>query len=209
LDKAQNFNSNKYYLLHVLKRYGFDSLNEIEKICSSEAGKMLKNNQFTILKDRNKLIVFKEKLSLLVDFFLKDRNKLIVFKEKSTSNDIYCINSKEDVLNLPFFMNILEVEKEEFNANLSTIFVNSNLLQWPLVLRRKKTGDVFRPFGMGGMKKVSKFFKDEKLSKIQKENTWILENGDGKIIWIVGLRADDRFKITNANQKNYKISLEK
>ncbi len=106
-------------------------------------------------------------------------------------------------------MNILEVEKEEFNANLSTIFVNSNLLQWPLVLRRKKIGDVFRPFGMGGMKKVSKFFKDEKLSKIQKENTWILENGDGKIIWIVGLRADDRFKITNANQKNYKISLEK
>ncbi len=188
LDKTQNFNSNKYYLLHVLKRYGFDSLNEIEKICSSEAGKMLKNNQFTILKDRN---------------------KLIVFKEKSTSNDIYCINSKEDVLNLPFFMNILEVEKEEFNANLSTIFVNSNLLQWPLVLRRKKIGDVFRPFGMGGMKKVSKFFKDEKLSKIQKENTWILENGDGKIIWIVGLRADDRFKITNANQKNYKISLEK
>ncbi len=49
----------------------------------------------------------------------------------------------------------------------------------------------------------------KKLSKIQKENTWILENGDGKIIWIVGLRADDRFKITNANQKNYKISLEK
>ena len=104
-------------------------------------------------------------------------------------------------------MNISEVEKEEFNTDKSTIFVNSNLLKWPLVLRRKQTGDFFHPFGMNGIKKVSKFFKDEKLSKIQKDDTWILENGDGKIIWIVGLRADDRFKIINKNQKNYKITL--
>ena len=186
LDKAQNFNNNKHYLLQVLKRYGFNSMNEIEKICLSEAGKVLKNDHYTILKDRNKLIVFKEKL---------------------INDDLFYIKDKTDVLNLPFFMNILEVEKEEFNTDKSTIFVNSNLLKWPLVLRRKQTGDYFQPFGMSGIKKVSKFFKDEKLSKIQKENTWILENGDGKIIWIVGLRADDRFKITNNIQQNYKITL--
>ncbi|MEG1267462.1 MAG: tRNA lysidine(34) synthetase TilS, partial [Myroides sp.] len=186
LDKAQNFNNNKHYLLQVLKRYGFNSINEIEKICISEAGKVLKNDNYTILKDRNKLIVFEEKL---------------------VSSDLFYIKDKTDVLNLPFFMNILEVEKKEFNTDKSTIFVNSNLLKWPLVLRRKQTGDYFQPFGMSGIKKVSKFFKDEKLSKIQKENTWILENDDGKIIWIVGLRADDRFKITNNNQQNYKITL--
>lgn len=186
LDKAQNFNNYKHYLLQVLKRYGFNSINEIEKICISEAGKVLKNDHYTILKDRNKLIVFEEKL---------------------VSSDLFYIKDKTDVLNLPFFMNILEVEKEEFNTDKSTIFVNSNLLKWPLVLRRKQTGDYFQPFGMSGIKKVSKFFKDEKLSKIQKENTWILENDDGKIIWIVGLRADDRFKITNNIQQNYKITL--
>ena len=186
LDKAQNFNNNKHYFLQVLKRYGFNSINEIEKIWISEAGKVLKNDHYTILKDRNKLIVFKEKLVSGCLFYIKD---------------------KTDVSNLPFFMNILEVEKEEFNTNKSTIFVNSNLLKWPLVLRRKQTGDYFQPFGMSGIKKVSKFFKDEKLSKIQKEDTWILENGDGKIIWIVGLRADDRFKITNNIQQNYKITL--
>lgn len=186
LEKAQNFSNKKYYLLQVLKRYGFSSLEEIEKICISAAGKVLKNHQYTILKNRN---------------------KLIVFEEKSVSNDIFYIKSKDDVLNIPIFMNISEVEKEEFNTDKSTIFVNSNLLKWPLVLRHKQTGDYFQPFGMNGIKKVSKFFKDEKLSKIQKDNTWILENGDGKIIWIVGLRADDRFKITNKNQKNYKITL--
>lgn len=186
LEKAQNFNNNKIYLLQVLKRFGFSSIDEIEKICSSEAGKVLKNDQYTILKDRK---------------------KLIVFEEKFISNSIFYIKSKDDVLNIPIFMNISEVEKEEFNSDKSAIFVNSNLLKWPLVLRRRQTGDFFQPFGMSGIKKVSKFFKDEKLSKIQKENTWILENGDGKIIWIVGLRADDRFKITSNNQQNYKITL--
>lgn len=186
LEKAQNFNNNKIYLLQVLKRYGFTSADEIKKICSSEAGKVLKNEQYTILKDRK---------------------KLIVFEEKSVLKHVFYIKSKDDVLNLPFLMNISEVETEEFNTDKRTIFVNSNLLKWPLVLRRKKTGDYFQPFGMNGIKKVSKFFKDEKLSKIQKDNTWILENGDGKIIWIVGLRADDRFKITSNNQKNYKITL--
>lgn len=186
LEKAQNFNNNKIYLLQVLKRYGFTSADEIKKICSSEAGKVLKNDQYTILKDRK---------------------KLIIFEEKSVLKHVFYIKSKDDVLNLPLFMNISEVETEEFNTDKRTIFVNSNLLKWPLVLRRKKTGDYFQPFGMNGIKKVSKFFKDEKLSKIQKDNTWILENGDGKIIWIVGLRADDRFKITSNNQKKYKITL--
>lgn len=186
LEKTENFNNKKHYLLQILKRYGFSSIDEIEKICISDAGKVLKNDQYTILKDRK---------------------KLIVFEEKSVLKHVFYIKSKDDVLNLPFLMNISEVETEEFNTDKRTIFVNSYLLKWPLVLRRKKTGDYFQPFGMNGIKKVSKFFKDEKLSKIQKDNTWILENGDGKIIWIVGLRADDRFKITSNNQKNYKITL--
>ena len=186
LEKTENFNNKKHYLLQILKRYGFSSIDEIEKICISDAGKVLKNDQYTILKDRK---------------------KLIVFEEKSVLKHVFYIKSKDDVLNLPFLMNISEVETEEFNTDKRTIFVNSNLLKWPLVLRRKKTGDYFQPFGMNGIKKVSKFFKDEKLSKIQKDNTWILENGDGKIIWIVGLRADDRFKITSNNQQNYKITL--
>lgn len=186
LDKADNYLNKTHYLVQVLKRYGFSSSTEIDKICLSASGKVLKNANYTILKNRN---------------------KLVVFEEKELLNEVFYINDKTNVLNLPFFVNITEVEKEEFNSDKCTIFVNSNFLRWPLILRRKKTGDVFQPFGMKGMKKVSKFFKDEKLSKFQKDAVWILENGDGKIIWIVGLRADDRFKINNNNQQNYKITL--
>ncbi|WLD24894.1 tRNA lysidine(34) synthetase TilS [Flavobacterium dauae] len=186
LEKAESFPNKIYYLVQVLMKYGFDSIKEIEKIYVAESGKVLKNDKFTILKNRE---------------------KLIIFKENESNSGLFYINDKNDVLNLPFFIKITEVGCEQFNTNKSTIFVNSEFLKWPLILRRKKTGDFFYPFGMSGIKKVSKFFKDEKLSKIQKENMWILENGDGKIIWVVGLRADDRFKITSNNQEIYKITL--
>ncbi len=139
---------------------------------------------------------------------LNDRDKLIIFKENKTENDVFYIKHESDVENIPFFINISKINSDRIKSEKNTIFVNPNFLQWPLVLRKRISGDVFQPFGMKGIKKVSKFFKDEKLSQIQKDNTWILVNGDGKIIWIVGLRADNRFKITNNNnQKIYKITV--
>lgn len=187
LDKARHFSNYTHYLLEIFKSYGFYSLYEIEKICSAGSGKVLKNNQYTVLNDRDKLIIFKE-------------NKI--------KNDVFHIKHESDVENIPFFINISKINSDRIKSEKNTIFVNPNFLQWPLVLRKRISGDVFQPFGMKGIKKVSKFFKDEKLSQIQKDNTWILVNGDGKIIWIVGLRADNRFKITNNNnQKIYKITV--
>ena len=88
------------------------------------------------------------------------------------------------------------------------IFVDENKLEYPLVLRRWKTGDIFQPFGMGGKsKKVSKFFKDEKLSLIEKEKTWVLFSGN-QIIWIVGIRQDERFKIEKTTKNRLKIQLQ-
>src|SRR5690606_3790484 len=187
LDKARHFSNYTHYLLEIFKSYGFYSLYEIEKICSAGSGKVLKNNQYTVLNDRD---------------------KLIIFKENKTENDVFHIKHESDVENIPFFINISKINSDRIKSEKNTIFVNPNFLQWPLVLRKRISGDVFQPFGMKGIKKVSKFFKDEKLSQIQKDNTWILVNGDGKIIWIVGLRADNRFKITNNNnQKIYKITV--
>ena len=68
-------------------------------------------------------------------------------------------------------------------------------IQFPLILRKWQKGDFFQPLGMSGLKKLSDFFVDEKFSLPEKENVWILTNGE-EIIWIVGIRLDDRYKIT-------------
>jgi len=79
------------------------------------------------------------------------------------------------------------------------------LLKYPLTVRKWEKGDYFYPFGMTGKKKVSKFFKDEKLSLPEKEQVWLLCSNN-QIIWVIGLRADNRFKVTTDTNHILKIS---
>jgi tRNA(Ile)-lysidine synthase len=78
--------------------------------------------------------------------------------------------------------------------------VDADLLQFPLLLRKWRAGDRFHPLGLRGQKKLSDFFIEQKIPLSRKTSIAILENGNGDIIWIAGLRIDERYKIT-ANTK--------
>jgi len=77
-------------------------------------------------------------------------------------------------------------------------------LSFPLLLRKWKQGDAFIPLGMNNHKKLSDFFIDEKFSLFDKEETWVICSGD-EIVWIVGHRIDDRYKITIDSRKILQI----
>lgn len=77
----------------------------------------------------------------------------------------------------------------------------------PLKLRRKEAGDFFYPKGMMGRKKVSKFFKDEKLSILAKSKIWLLCDNENRVLGIVPLRQDGRFASNDKTEKNIKIIL--
>ena len=85
-----------------------------------------------------------------------------------------------------------------------TVFLDADKLKYPLIIRKKEEGDYFYPLGMKGKKKLSKYFKDEKLSLIDKENIWLLCSGND-VVWIIGRRLDDRYKVTENTKQILKI----
>ncbi|MBA4057731.1 MAG: hypothetical protein C0490_23655 [Marivirga sp.] len=84
--------------------------------------------------------------------------------------------------------------------------IDADQLAFPLIWRKWKPGDFFHPLGMDHKKKLSDFFIDKKLSLTDKESATVLES-DGKIVWVVGYRIDDRFKLTPKTTAMVKFTL--
>ena len=89
----------------------------------------------------------------------------------------------------------------------TAVVIDAEKLRFPLLLRRWKPGDIFQPLGMDGRhQKLQDFFTNLKLSRLEKENTWILENNDQTVIWVLGKRLDERYKVRTETCKLLKIS---
>lgn len=183
LKRLPNYNSYLYQWLH---EFGFSAWNDIYDLVESQSGKQVFSSEFRLIKDRDYLI-----LSPIL----------------STDSALeYFINENQLEVKIPINLSFSQVFDSSLDSN-QTIFVDANKLEYPLVLRHWKQGDTFQPFGMKGKsKKVSKFFKDEKLSLIEKEIVWILCSNN-QIVWILGLRQDERFKIDNMTKNILKIEL--
>jgi tRNA(Ile)-lysidine synthase len=84
--------------------------------------------------------------------------------------------------------------------------VDAALLQFPLTVRHWQEGDAFQPFGMAGKsQKLQDYFTNQKVLRGQKDRMWLLVNGDGAIIWVMGMRLDDRFRVVGTTSSALKI----
>jgi len=135
-----------------------------------------------------------------------DRTYLIVKKKTNETNTTeFKINSISDTTHLPIKLVLEEIKQTSFTNNKNELFISGTDHFFPLTLRKWKTGDKFQPFGMNGFKKLSDYFKDQKLSKFDKEAVWILESNQ-QIVCIVGYRMDNRFKVTNESNQILKLT---
>jgi tRNA(Ile)-lysidine synthase len=110
-----------------------------------------------------------------------------------------------------FFSNkkltIAKVNQPNIQNNENVACLDSKNILFPLILRKWRQGDYFYPLGMDKKKKVSRFLIDTRLSMVQKEDIWVLETNK-KIIWVVGLRIDNRFKINSSSTSFLQFTVE-
>jgi len=129
---------------------------------------------------------------------LKDRTAVFIYKKTEQTNEIYQIEENDtDLDRLPIHLSFQKIEINrsfEIDKSQSTATFDFEKIIFPLTLRKWREGDWFVPFGMKGRKKISDFFIDNKLSILQKDEIWLLCSGKD-IIWIVGERSDNRFRI--------------
>jgi tRNA(Ile)-lysidine synthase len=186
LKKLMQLPNYKSYLYQWLHEFGFTAWDDIYDLVERQSGKQVFSAGFRLLKDRDFLILSPLHLEKeLVEFL---------------------INEDQQKINIPLNLSFCKVADISIDSN-TTIFVDADKLQFPLVLRHWNEGDLFQPFGMGGQsKKVSKLFKDEKLSLIEKENVWLLCSNN-QMVWVIGMRQDERFRIENTTKNILKIQL--
>lgn len=170
-------------IFELTKEFGFTpgQTNDIIHLLKSESGKYIDSATHRLLKNREWLIISKR-------------------GEKHSTH--FLIEEKDNRIN--FFDLMITIEKRPRPAKLdddpAVALLDVSQIKFPLLLRKWKQGDYFYPLGMRKKKKLSRFFIDKKLSVTEKENVWVVES-DKKIIWVVGQRIDDRFKV-NDNTKD-------
>ena len=126
------------------------------------------------------------------------RNELQLSEIKSVSDEEIQIEAGQMEIFLPIHLCFSQFEKTaDFFIDKSSHIaqLDADKIQFPLTLRHWRHGDRFHPLGMKGSKLLSDFFVDQKLTEFQKRNIWLLVSADHKILWVVGYRMDDRFKI--------------
>lgn len=180
--KLKKLHTIESYIHHLFLEFGFQKPKEILKLLDSENGE-IRSKSHRMIRNRAEILLTKLNPSHLVDEIQ--------------------LNESE-ILEKPLYLRFLKSEDQDFEANE---VLDYEKIKFPLRLRKIKNGDIFYPLGMQGSKKLSKYFKDEKYSKLEKENAWLLVDDEDRIIYVVGKRMDDRFKITKHTHKYLNIYL--
>lgn len=115
---------------------------------------------------------------------------------------IYSISNHSDWDKLPISLSVREYEVADFHLikDKNVCYIDADKVSYPYAIRHWKMGDFFVPFGMNGKKKLSDYFIDNSFSEEQKKSTLILTSGDD-IVWILGERADNRFRIDEKTKR--------
>ncbi len=177
-------------ILHeVFSTYGFTNqqIPEIKKLFDAPTGKYILSHQYRVLKNRD---------WLLIEPVIEQAQDIKIVEEPDANVDL-------ETCQLVF----KSIDgKQQISNNENQAFLNLKKIKFPLLVRKWKAGDYFYPLGMKKKKKVSRFMTDLKLTLTEKENQWVVES-DKKIVWVIGRRIDERFKIEEQTAERLSITI--
>ena len=181
LQKTESLNT---IIWEIIKQYNFHTaqIDEVKKLFDAENGSYIASSSHRIIKNRSWLIIAPIETEQAQNILIEKPDKKIKFESGILESE------KLQTTN----------HKLQTDNNVATL--DAKEITFPLLLRKWKQGDYFYPLGMKKKKKLSKFFIDQKLSKTEKEKVWVVEMNK-KILWVIGYRIDERFKITSSTKE--------
>lgn len=191
LSKEKLVQESAFVQFEILKKYGFDKQEEISKIFEAENGSSFFSKDYQLMISRDELIFISKNQKQ------ETKDEIILVENFDFSEIQMAISLENTIENIEGINNSFE-----WNFDASK-------LQFPLRLRKQQDGDEFYPAGFSGKKKVSKFFRDEKLSILARPKIWILCDNRNSVLGILPLRQDRRYASDEKTQSILKIFNEK
>jgi tRNA(Ile)-lysidine synthase len=166
-------------LYEILSPYGFSpqQAEACRELLHSSSGRYVASFTHRVLKNRNWLIISPLATRTATNVLVEEGADRVAFAEGTLRLELLAMDRVGGLDQGP-----------------KVALLDASAVQFPLLLRPWKNGDYFYPLGMRKKKKLSRFFIDNKLSLAQKEKMWVLEM-DKKIVWVVGMRIDDRCRL--------------
>ncbi|HEU4901256.1 MAG TPA: tRNA lysidine(34) synthetase TilS [Flavisolibacter sp.] len=176
-------------IYEIIRDYGFGEkyVPEVIKLADASSGKYIANETHRIIRHRAWFIIA-PKTTTAATFVVEKGDAAVRFDRQE------------------LFLKFVRREKFSLDKSPAVAQLDAKEILFPLVLRKWKKGDYFYPLGMRKKKKLARFFIDLKLSQTQKESVWVLESHK-RIVWVVGYRIDDRFKITETTRDVLQLTL--
>jgi tRNA(Ile)-lysidine synthase len=170
-------------LFELIKEFHFsyEQTLQVLQLLERQTGSFVASQTHQIIKNRNFLIVTEKNTQL---------SELILMDEGNTK-----IETQDFVMKLKS----IRADKFEINKGLKYCAIDAKLIEFPLLLRKWRTGDYLYPFGMTKKKKLSKVLIDAKIPLHEKETIWVVESNK-KIVWVVGVKSDNRFRVSEKTQ---------
>ncbi len=185
IDALKSLRPQKLLIYELFKPFGFSStvINDLINTWDGISGRVFKSEEYVITIDRKKLILTPAVPPDALEYDI-------------AQSDADFLSPLADFRIMSSDIGDLSISK-----NIKFAYFDASLLQFPLKLRLWKKGDSFQPFGMKGRKKLSDFFISRKLPLPEKARTPVLLNANGDIIWVVGMRSDERYKLNDKTRK--------